>query len=100
MPRKQKVTTTYQRAQKTPSKRRKPKQSAVLMPRGLSPMAQYIEDNLGAGISVQELIAQFQEFDCEHTKTEIVASRAETITERCMECRRMQTKVRRGGKNG
>jgi hypothetical protein len=100
MPRKSKVITRYQKAGKTPSKRRAQKKSssAAPMPRGLSPMAQYVEDNQDSGISVLELIHQFQEYDCEHEKVEIVASSSETITERCVTCRRMNTKPRPGVK--
>jgi len=98
MPNKPKVTTRYQKAAKTPSKRRPSKPVSVQTPSGLSPMAQYVEDNQDSGIPVLELIHQFQEYDCEHEKVEIVASSAETITERCVSCRRLARKLRPGVK--
>jgi hypothetical protein len=66
---KEKVKTTFRKAARTPSKRLPgfvhPSHFPVAKtPQGLSPLAAYIEDNLDTGISVRELIEQFQEYDC------------------------------------
>lgn len=96
MPRKPNVKTSYQAARTTPSKRKPKKAPDARVPKGLSPLAQYVEDNLDTGISISELIHQFQEYDCPHTKWEVTSVGVTTITERCTECRMLKNKMKPG----
>jgi len=41
------------------------------MPRGLSPLARYVESQMESGLPISELIWQFQEYDCEHEWDEL-----------------------------
>lgn len=52
---------------------------------GLSPLARYVEENMGDGVTVQELVEQFQEYDCEHHFTELALSH-DRIFDHCEYC--------------
>jgi hypothetical protein len=52
----------------------------------LSPLAQYVEDNLESGLPVTELVEQFQEYDCEHFTIELVAEDRRGKFRLCVEC--------------
>jgi hypothetical protein len=97
------VITTYTRARVTPSKRITPIASDIpplKQPKGLSPLAAYIEENLDTGITVPELIEQFQEYDCEHRQVTKLAVTAEKITTRCDDCGLVETNFKPGVENG
>lgn len=65
-----KVKVRYQRAAKSPSQRKKPPRDYSIpelkQPKGLSPLAAYLEENADSGLTRAELIEQFQEYDCQH----------------------------------
>jgi hypothetical protein len=96
MPR-NKIKVSYRKAAVTPSKRQREIATAhpsyipeLKQPKGLSPLAQYLKDNEGCGISANELITQFQEYDCEHPN-EIEEARGPTkITYACPDCGRVR----------
>lgn len=102
LPRKTKVS--YVKAGRTPSKRtHKRKQTLeefhesfippTKVPHGLSPLARYLSENEDSGLTVEELIEQFQEYDCEHReKTKIVTGHKEILT--CSECGVIEVKLR------
>jgi uncharacterized SAM-dependent methyltransferase len=93
------VQVSYQQASVTPSKRKRVGyEIPTKNPKGLSPLAQYVEDNRDTGISVQELIAQYQEYDCEHKEMEIYSTTSEKVSSRCLECGLVQTKFKPGVK--
>ena len=79
------VTTTYQRAGKSPGLRRPRAKHKlyvqIVFPElhPLSPCALYIEENRESGIPVFELLEQFQEYDCEHLFEQIAYSRHVTV---------------------
>lgn len=93
------VQVTYGKASTTPSKRKRATyEIPTKTPQGLSSLAQYVEDNRETGISVQELIAQFQEYDCDHKETEIYSTTRDKVMTRCLECGLVQTKFKPGAK--
>jgi hypothetical protein len=51
----------------------------------LSPLARYVEENLGEGVTVQELVEQFQEYDCEHIISELAISPTQ-VFDHCEHC--------------
>lgn len=95
------VRTTYTQARSTPSTRAKPvtSSSQIKEPKGLSPLTAYIEENRDTGITVQELIEQFQEYDCEHTRIVKLAVTTEKVTTRCDDCGLIVTNFRPGVEN-
>lgn len=66
MPKRNPVSTTYQKATRRNRSRSEEWAAQVRLPQGLSPLAQYVESEMDSGIPVEELIWQFQEYDCEH----------------------------------
>ena len=64
------VETSYRKVERAKAKR--PGRRAVEPPQTFSdrpprsPLTQYIEDNRESGLSIHELVEQFQEYDCEH----------------------------------
>lgn len=40
----------------------------------MSPLARYVHENLADDLTIQELIEQFQEYDCEHRWYELAIS--------------------------
>jgi hypothetical protein len=57
----------------------------IRLPEGLSPLARYVEENMGVGISPEELIEQFQEYDCEHNYV-VLAVGPEEVLDHCPAC--------------
>lgn len=55
-------------------------------PDGLSPLAQYIEDNIDSGLPILELVEQFQEYDCGHISIELVVEDRYEKLNLCVEC--------------
>jgi hypothetical protein len=68
MPRtkKPKVEISFRKAGRSPSERKTALPQPTKEPGGLSPLAQYIEDNAGSKLTRAELVEQFQEYDCDH----------------------------------
>jgi hypothetical protein len=62
--------------------------------KGLSPLAAYIEDNKDSGCTIEELILQFQEFDCEHEEEYAVAISLYTVIFCCDRCGRLEKQAR------
>lgn len=91
---KPKVKVSYQKAGKTPSKRKKTP-SFMRTPAGISPLTKYIEENRDTGIPVPELIWQFQEYDCDHPKSDEQVMAAGTTYKfvRCARCHRVEKRT-------
>lgn len=92
-----KVRVIYGRAGVTPSAR------AVMLPamqmrepKPSSALTAYVEENRDTGISVSELIWQFQEYDCEHERIVPVITSNLKIANLCEECGRIEMKVKSG----
>jgi hypothetical protein len=92
MPRRSnKVKVSYGKASATPSSRApKPVVVAMREPTPSTPMAQYIEDNKDSELTVQELIEQFQEYDCDHAAEFPVMTSAFKTVYLCESCRRLR----------
>jgi hypothetical protein len=58
-------------------------------------MALYIEENREAGISIAELVEQFQEYDCEHFEIQI-GTTAFKVTHLCTICGKISSTLKRG----
>lgn len=55
-------------------------------------MARYIVENEDSGLTVQELIEQFQEYDCVHQeKSKVITGHKEIHT--CVECGMVEVKA-------
>lgn len=87
-----KVTTRYQKAGSTPSARQRGAQSLAGPSPGLSPLARYIAENEVSGIPVYELVQQFQDYDCEHSRIRVSANSPSAQFLTCEDCGRT-TKV-------
>ena len=65
-----KVTTSYRKVERVKPKRngRRPQEPPQTFSDRVppSPMTTYIEENRASGLSIHELVEQFQEYDCEH----------------------------------
>lgn len=99
MPRKSTVKTSYRKAKTTPSgrsPRTHPSFFPVLKtPHGLSPLARYVEENSESGISVWELIEQFQEFDCNHERELETGRSPRKSSYSCPDCGRVRTEEKK-----
>ena len=92
-----KVRIIYNRAGTTPSARL-PRLPALQLrtPKPSSALAAYVEENRESGISIPELIWQFQEYDCEHESvTQVITSNLKIAT-LCETCGRIEVKVKSG----
>lgn len=96
---KEQVTIRFGKATATPSSRQRPFTAKVPMrtPQPRSPLHQYIADNADSGLTDQELIAQFQEYDCSHPTWEEVTTTATYIETRCTVCWKNQRKAKSNG---
>lgn len=67
MPRSQ-VQVRYQRVErrKRPRGHEKPHEAIIYAIRLRSPLARYLHSEADSGLSVHELVEQFQEYDCKH----------------------------------
>lgn len=100
MPRKSQVKTSFTKARTTPSQRA-PRSHAshfpdLKTPHGLSPLARYVEENRAEGITVWELVEQFQEYDCEHEREEETGRSPMKISYSCPDCGRIRTQEKPG----
>jgi hypothetical protein len=95
---KRKISTTYGKAATTPSRRKviKPKPVEMRQPQAASPLHQYVQDNEESGLSVAELIQQFQEYDCEHREWEQISWSTSYLEFRCVGCRKIEKRKRTG----
>jgi len=96
------VKTTYRKAGSSPSTRQRPVQS---VPGGIStsssplaPLARYISENEGTGISIQELTEQFRELDCEHERQHVIWENSKVKVWACLCCGQMREQARPGVK--
>jgi hypothetical protein len=114
MPRK-KAQVIYTKAGRTPSERPRPKDASEVFnpisqatvdrawltpsrkPKGLSPLAQYLAENEDSEVSIEELILQFQEYDCVH-REQVIATTSLTVTISCFECGRVEKKWKPGAR--
>lgn len=95
--RKAEVKVKYGKAKVTPSKRQQPLASVTLamrLPEPSSALARYVRDNAESGLSILELIEQFQEYDCDHKKEFPVMTGGGKTVYRCEECGRIRTVVK------
>lgn len=93
MPR-NRVRTSYRKAEPR-SLRSQP--IPLGQPRGLSPLAQYLQDEESSGLPVKELIEQFQEYDCDH-HWEVLASSLTYLIRRCPDCGKQEKNFNPGEK--
>lgn len=93
-----KVRVSYGRATATPSQRTSPKPPRYEMrtPEPASPLHRYIAENEDSGLSLQELIEQFQEYDCSHPAWFPLGVTQEYVIEVCRVCN-LQRKVVKPG---
>jgi len=87
------VKVSYRKVKQRPRKKHRRWTDAPPYESRLSPLAKYVEENLEDGITVQELIQQFQEYDCEHVWTELVVG-TEWVMDSCEICRLIKRKNR------
>jgi hypothetical protein len=91
------VYVRFGKAAQTPSARHKklPPHSAraVVMrtPQPRSALHKYIAENADSGLTEYELIEQFQEYDCDHTREYPVLTGAHKKVYRCEGCERLRT---------
>ena len=80
------VTVRYEKVKDRPRKKhRRSWVDEIPMPSGLSPLARYVEENMGTGVSPQELVRQFQEYDCDHHMVELAVG-PNMILDYCASC--------------
>jgi rRNA maturation endonuclease Nob1 len=90
MPRGKKAQTSYGKALRSPGQRSKPRthpahKVPMNKPKGLSTLAEYVEEQRElSGLSTAELIREFQEDWCDHTRQRIEAGASPT--KRLMKC--------------
>jgi len=80
-----KVTVSYAKVKSRPRKKHRRWVDEIPMPSGLSPLARYVEENMAEGVSPQELIRQFQEYDCEHNMIELAVGPTSNL-DHCTHC--------------
>lgn len=91
------VTSSYTKA--TPRSASAPVTAVHLrVPLGLSPLATYLSENEDSGLSAQELIEQFQEYDCRHPQWEVLASSLTYLIRKCKACGKQERKFKPGEK--
>lgn len=95
------VKTTYRKVQR-PRKRKRQialhEVAPLRTPDGrFTPLGNYIEDNRDSGLPIHELIAQFQEYDCEHGFEAVGVTSTYTLY-LCFECGAKKTKFKSGEK--
>lgn len=91
---KHQVTVRYERVEKRPRKKHRRWIDEIPMPSGLSPLARYVEGNMGEGVTPQELVQQFQEYECTHSFFELAVS-PNTIFDYCTNCGQIKKKRNR-----
>ncbi len=93
------VTVTYRKVRVTPSARARKKHPTnnyageLGIPKERKPLIRYVLDNLSTGISVPELIEQFQEYDCEHFMESLATSTTKDMVI-CPQCGLIEVKVK------
>lgn len=90
-----KVKVSYTRAALSPSERApKPVKVTMREPEPQSPLHKYIAENEGCGLTVKELMEQFQEYDCSHEEWVVVSNTAAYIHLRCNGCWKCKKQLR------
>lgn len=79
------VTVSYAKVKDRPRKKHRGWVDEIPMPSGLSPLARYVEENMGEGVTPQELVRQFQEYDCDHHMIELAVGPS-MILDYCKHC--------------
>lgn len=100
------VTTTFRKVERVkPRKAARRVVADLLIPStsNRSPLTAYIEENLSSGLSIHELVEQFQEYDCDHRF--VLAASYPSPTEpyhiiACEICALHETKKGRGSSRG
>ncbi len=94
------VKISFQPAKVTPSKRvKKPALEITPKPRKKQRnLYAYVKEHEDSGLSISELISQYQEYDCEHKEDELIESSSTEFKFRCTDCGRI-TRRRRAGVN-
>lgn len=85
-----KVKVSYVKAGSSPGQRKRGEihpahLPPMKQPKGLSPLARYLEENRDSGLTTQELIEQFQEYDCTHAEKLHIVTGHKLITT-CNDC--------------
>lgn len=94
-----KVRVSFQRAGRSPSQRKTRFEYAEPnFSNGRNPLNVYIVENEGSGLSLSELVEQFQEYDCAHRMEEVAVwfNDPNRVTHefRCVICGFTQKKMR------
>ena len=93
------VRTSYQRVQRQrPRKgRRKAQEVTPFQIRPRSPLAQYLHQEADSGLTIHELVEQFQEYDCSYDWGEepIGVTEQENVFQ-CVECGLTKRRLRPG----
>jgi hypothetical protein len=79
------VTVSYERVEKKRPRKKHRWVDEIPMPSGLSPLARYVEENMAEGVTPQELVQQFQEYDCVHHLIELAVGPS-IILDYCTHC--------------
>ena len=98
MPKREPVKISFQPARTTPSKRVKTSALEITpKPRKKRhDLYAYVKEHEGTGVSISELISQYQEYDCEHRESEQIESSSTELKFQCKDCGRI-TRRRRAG---
>lgn len=95
--RKPPVKVSYTKARTTPSERVKREETESAKPQKKKhTLYSYIAENEESGLPVQELIHQFQEYDCDHKEEEVISATSKVQMLRCKSCRRIRSQRRAG----
>ena len=89
-----KVTVRYQRVEKKRPRKKHRWVDDTPLRSQLSPLARYVEENMADDLTPQELIRQFQEYDCGHDFTELAVGQ-EMIFDYCAHCGLVKKRAKR-----
>jgi predicted Zn-dependent protease len=95
---KAKVIVSFRKVKRLGKAARKAQEGTVVQVRTGSPLARYLAQEADSGLSVFELVQQFQEYDCEHSWGEPIASTEEKNFFVCDECGLGKTLIRSGSR--
>lgn len=101
MPRGKKPEISYGKALRSPGKRQKPRthpahKPQMKKPQGLSELAEYVEENREYHDNTLQVIEEFQEDWCDHTKQRtVIADGPSKTLLKCPDCGHIQEKVKK-----
>jgi hypothetical protein len=99
MPR-NRVETSYRKVEQGQGEQRRRQATASMnSPKELPALAQYLRDHENEGLTTQELIEQFQEYDCKHPEWDVLASSLTYLIHRCKYCGVQKKKFKPGESN-